>query len=36
MRAVAWGGQAGWLLLLWAVWADRHRAGTGAGAQVNA
>lgn len=25
MQAVAWGGQAGWLLLLWAVWADRHR-----------
>jgi membrane-bound metal-dependent hydrolase YbcI (DUF457 family) len=36
MRAVAWGGQAGWLLLLWAVWADRHRVGTGVGAQVNA
>ena len=26
IEAVAWVGQAGWLLLLWAVWADRHRA----------
>lgn len=26
VEAVAWVGQAGWLLLLWAVWADRHRA----------
>jgi len=26
IQAVAWGGQAGWLLLLWAVWADRHRS----------
>jgi hypothetical protein len=26
LEAVAWVGQAGWLLLLWAVWADRHRA----------
>lgn len=24
-EAVAWLGQAGWLLVLWAVWADRHR-----------
>lgn len=24
-EAVAWVGQAGWLLVLWAVWADRHR-----------
>ena len=26
VEAVAWVGQAGWLLLLWAAWADRHRA----------
>lgn len=25
VSAIAWGGQAGWLLLLWALWADRHR-----------
>ncbi len=26
IRAVAWGGLAGWLLPLWAAWADRHRS----------
>ncbi len=26
VEAIAWVGQAGWLLLLWAVWAERHRA----------
>ena len=25
MRAVAWVGQAQWLLVLWAFWVDRHR-----------
>lgn len=25
ITAMAWAGQAGWLLLLWAVWIDRHR-----------
>jgi len=25
VSAIAWGGQAGWLLLLWALWVDRHR-----------
>jgi len=25
VSAIAWGGQAAWLLLLWALWADRHR-----------
>jgi membrane-bound metal-dependent hydrolase YbcI (DUF457 family) len=24
-EAIGWAGQAGWLLLLWAMWADRHR-----------
>ena len=24
-EAIGWAGQAGWLLLLWAAWADRHR-----------
>jgi membrane-bound metal-dependent hydrolase YbcI (DUF457 family) len=24
-EAIGWVGQAGWLLLLWAMWADRHR-----------
>lgn len=31
-EAIGWAGQAGWLLLLWAVWADRHRAPAGPGA----
>lgn len=26
VRAVAWVGQAQWLLVLWAYWVDRHRA----------
>lgn len=25
VEAIGWAGQAGWLLLLWAMWADRHR-----------
>jgi hypothetical protein len=27
VRGLAWGALAGWLLPLWAVWADRHRIG---------
>ncbi len=27
-EAIAWAGQVGWLLLLWAWWADRHRTPT--------
>ena len=26
--AIAWAGQAQWLLVLWAFWVDRHRAAT--------
>ncbi|MBI2403393.1 MAG: hypothetical protein HYW52_09925 [Gemmatimonadetes bacterium] len=32
VEAIAWAGQAGWLLLLWAVWADRHRGPAGTAA----
>ena len=31
-RAVAWVGEAGWLLALWPVWIDRHRTLAIAGA----
>lgn len=30
--AIAWVGQAQWLLILWAYWVDRHRRPVGAGA----
>jgi uncharacterized membrane protein YhaH (DUF805 family) len=28
VEAVAWAGQAQWLLVLWGYWVDRHRANT--------
>jgi hypothetical protein len=32
VAAIAWVGQAQWLLVLWAYWLDRHRGVRGAGA----
>jgi hypothetical protein len=32
-RAIAWAGEAGWLLTLWPVWIDRHRTVVAPGAQ---
>jgi hypothetical protein len=29
MAAIAWIGQSGWLILIWAYWVDRHRVETG-------
>jgi hypothetical protein len=29
MTAIAWVGQSGWLILIWAYWVDRHRIETG-------
>jgi hypothetical protein len=31
VAAIAWVGQAQWLLVLWAVWIDRHRTATADG-----
>jgi hypothetical protein len=30
VAAIAWVGQAQWLLVLWAFWLDRHREPRGA------
>jgi hypothetical protein len=29
--AIAWAGQAQWLLVFWAFWVDRHRVAVGMG-----
>lgn len=36
IQAVGWAGQAAWLLLLWAIWADRHRRAAPATPQPGA
>jgi membrane-bound metal-dependent hydrolase YbcI (DUF457 family) len=34
VEAIAWAGHAQWLLVAWAYWVDRHRALSGATAQI--
>ncbi|MHC4066362.1 MAG: metal-dependent hydrolase [Planctomycetota bacterium] len=36
VEAIAWVGQAQWILVLWAYWVDRHRAGTARGPRIGA
>jgi len=31
VKAIAWVGQAQWLLIVWGYWIDRHRTSAGSG-----